>query len=931
MKTKLIIIFALAACTSYGAIRYVNVNNVTPTPPYTNWAAAATVIQDAVDAADAGDEVVVTNGVYQIGGRAVDPALTNRVAITKPLTLRSVNGPEVTVIRGYQVPDTTNGPGAIRCVYLTNDAVLIGFTLTGGATLPNPGFPPTGYRDWYYNPTSGGGVGGAYGSCGIVSNCVLTGNSAGFGGGAAFVVLHNCVVTGNSAGLGGGTYENFLNNCTVTGNSARYSGGGDCYSTMNNCIVYFNSLFGDGFFLQSPQNTFNTFDSVLNFSCVIPLPGDGIGNIDQDPRLASASHLSADSPCRNAGSAFYASGVDIDGNVWSNPPSMGCDEFQLGNATGTLTVALHASFTNVATGFPVEMKAQILGHASANRWEFRDGTVLSNRLEVAHEWSAAGDYFVILRAFNDSNPAGVSATVAVHVATATLHHVAPESTNPLPPYTSWELAARTIQDAIDVALPGDEIVVTNGVYGTGGRAIYGTVTNRVAVTKPLIVRSVNGPDVTVIRGEQASATTNGEGAVRSAYLTHRATLIGFTLTNGATLTRGYSQSHQLSGGGLWSASPSAIASNCVFIGNNAGYVGGGAISGTLINCRLNNNSSARAGGGAIWGTLIDCTLSGNLSAEGGGTANSILTDCTITHNSAGYGGGVSGGALSNCIVSTNSAVSHGGGVGGALLNNCVLTGNSAGEYSGGAHDSRLNNCVLTGNSAAVSGGGVFAGTVRNCIVFGNDAASGANYSTDWRILEIIYSCTTPMPTNGVGNITNAPLFLDPAAGDFRLQSNSPCINAGRNAYAPAGPDLDGNPRIVGGTVDIGAYEFQSPQSTISYAWLQQFGLPIDGSADHLDPDDDSHNNWQEWRAGTDPSDDHSLLRLLTPLVSSNGIAVRWQSVSDRTYHLERSSDITQHPFQTVASNVIGQAGVTIFADTNTLSPQSLIYRVRVEE
>ncbi len=51
------------------------------------------------------------------------------------------------------------------------------------------------------------------------------------------------------------------------------------------------------------------------------------------------------------------------------------------------------------------------------------------------------------------------------------------------------------------------------------------------------------------------------------------------------------------------------------------------------------------------------------------------------------------------------------------------------------------------------------------------------------------------------------VYLD-ANGDLRLQSNSPCINAGNNAYVSNTIDLDGNPRIVSGTVDIGAYEYQ---------------------------------------------------------------------------------------------------------------------------
>jgi hypothetical protein len=267
----------------------------------------------------------------------------------------------------------------------------------------------------------------------------------------------------------------------------------------------------------------------------------------------------------------------------------------------------------------------------------------------------------------------------------------------------------------------------------------------------------------------------------------------------------------------------------------------------------------------------------------------------------------------------------GGGARDSDLNNCLLVGNDGGRFGGGACHCTLNQCTVVGNFANW-GGGVDQIAVTNCIVYGN-TADYTNPNTRDSILD--HCCTET--DEGPGCITNAPLFVDPAGGDFRLSANSPCINAGNHSAFTLGVDLDFNPRLKGGTVDIGAYEFQNPASLLSYAWLQQYGLPTDGSADFADPDHDGHNNWQEWIAGTNPTNSASVLKMLNPALTNNppGVILTWQSVSNRTYSLQRSVNFGSLPtFLTIQSDIPGQTGTTTFSDTN--SPAAALYRVAVE-
>jgi hypothetical protein len=153
--------------------------------------------------------------------------------------------------------------------------------------------------------------------------------------------------------------------------------------------------------------------------------------------------------------------------------------------------------------------------------------------------------------------------------------------------------------------------------------------------------------------------------------------------------------------------------------------------------------------------------------------------------------------------------------GGGTVNNCTIIGNSASTAGGGVFFSSggtLNNCTISGNSApSGSGGGVYSsdgGTLNNCIVNFNTPGGTGNLKTNAGFTAQ-YTCSPGLA--GSGNITNDPQFVNASAGNYRLSAGSPCINAGTNqAWMTGRTDLDGNPRIIAGTVDMGAYECVVP-------------------------------------------------------------------------------------------------------------------------
>ncbi len=287
----------------------------------------------------------------------------------------------------------------------------------------------------------------------------------------------------------------------------------------------------------------------------------------------------------------------------------------------------------------------------------------------------------------------------------------------------------------------------------------------------------------------------------------------------------------------------------------------------IIRCKIYNNSAKSGGGISCSGngsqTRIEkCIIRSNIarserqSVWGGGgilsdLSSPIISECLIENNAGSTGGGLkinrahSDVLIEKCIIRNNKAFEPFWGGGGGIMAECfgctttiansLITGNTANlEYSrgGGIYASSgnfiISNCTLSENSAYIGGGiNTFNAEtlIENCILWNNDAVeNGREISFLKKSVEIQYSTIEngeggifPVREENVyfwgdGNLDDNPLFVNPVEKDYRLLEDSPCIDSGdsNSESPPDATDLDGNPRIINGIVDMGAYEFIHP-------------------------------------------------------------------------------------------------------------------------
>ena len=389
---------------------------------------------------------------------------------------------------------------------------------------------------------------------------------------------------------------------------------------------------------------------------------------------------------------------------------------------------------------------------------------------------------------------------------------------PLHDGKSWETAMLTLQDALAVARSGDEILVAEGVYrpdqggelSRGDRTASFDLATGVALKGGYAGDGAIDPDIrdpnqypTILSGDllgddlqgMLNRDNNSYHVVTVRGLFSPARLDGFTIQSGQADGTYPNQF----GGGLYVTAGSPEVVNCTFKSNAAVF--GGAIAAVqatpvLGNCKLTGNQALLLGGA--------------LYNEDGAVA---LTNSLMVGNSAGLAAALGSSALYN--------------VGGSIaLNDCTVADNVAPQGMAIASlvwDSSAMGQIVATNSILYNGGDEIFSTDPCAVVVAYSDVQGG-----W---------------SGMGNLDADPHFVNPGRwtiggewidGDYRLMSDSSCIDEGDKTRLPADTldldgdgntsealpiDLNGNPRVLGLQVDMGACEQLGSGPEPGPAWV----------------------------------------------------------------------------------------------------------------
>ena len=337
--------------------------------------------------------------------------------------------------------------------------------------------------------------------------------------------------------------------------------------------------------------------------------------------------------------------------------------------------------------------------------------------------------------------------------------------------TTPETAFRTLKAAMENAslAANDVVYALPGVYSNGVMASVtgsGLTRSRAGVKAGVWLVSTEGAEKTFIVGANATNETSygcGAGAVRCVSLGTNSRLEGFTLIGGRVDTS--STSHDGKGGGVHCAGASSYVVDCV-LSNNVAYRGGAGHYGTWIRCRAYGNRCTQIG--AVWNehcNLYNCVTDGNLGSYSYYAAGNPvkIANCTFGPNDVG--------SLRASGTNDNTRA-H-------IYNSVFLTALSAVE-----------------GKAAEGSGSVF----HRCLF-----ARGADKT---------YAYDEDCVETNLSNVADRLAFAGLGADLRPTTLASAVVDAGNDGYwdPPARQDslfydLDGNPRVQGRTIDLGAYEY----------------------------------------------------------------------------------------------------------------------------